>query len=1048
MLGRTIAAIAAGLGLLVLIVLFSPSLVLRGPVLRALARHQSKSLCGTVEVADGHLSMNAVLALIRQRPFDVALDGVRIREPEGPDLFRARVVRLRVAVLRNPWRVVIQQAHVADGAWSLVSRGGKAKEERITSALQPIPVGGLSACRGMAPQKVGTPSPIGSLVRIESATLQNIKLVLSFPFWAVKLDALDAHGSVEARGTPDGIEILFDVRDIRARQGGSLRIGPDGRPNTFEVPFDSVEIPRVAVTEASPYDLQLTVAGARTRAARLSGEATFTDVFAPESVDRDAGMVLSARWTELGQALARDPPWASIGRRLAALHAGVRTSLRGPFAALTGSADIDGKGLSLRARLLPHRRYALDADFRALDTRPLLARAQRDSLGGRLDGHFAVSARLGPQPHDRSITLDALALTLKRESSSDGLPRTWVLERIGSGAPTPTPTPSSSNAADVRVGLGTVALERDEIILDPFRVQAPGVALAGSLHGSVAKAAWLHARFAPESRATWRGETFRLPPRIDVDANARRDLTIAPFQIANVAGGTVGVAGTIRHDGPVDLHATVLRYPLAHLPGVARAHVPGQRAPLGQLLGGELDADLSLRGPRRSPSLSGQLALANLRWAHQPMGDGALRFDAIDGGTRFAGRLLSGVDVHGTFTQQAGASLHARLALAQLQRSLPALRLRRASGVVAADVDVAGKSTTASSPIDASVSWAQPLSIWPARLPAAIDVRPARIALHDDELGVNSLVARCAGVQATLAGEMKIDRDDTSASRLSATLDVAADGRQMAAALGPGRHLAGSGSAGLGAKVSGSLRALQLHGDARFQALTVDWPGSPVGAIRLDGPLTIDGPIGTAGAGPELIVGPLAARLESGGWIMVAGAHGPGRIQLAPHRSPLPLTGIDLLVRATALTTRHPIAGVSLRGVALALALTPRDSRVDTLWLTGSVDVGHTTYRLGGNKENKPSKPAPKSTAAPRPTALDRIWAHNVQVIGPRDAVKASVSYAPTVTVGMHCTINGPIAKPQIGGQVKGAGVYSRIALAVADWFTSRKLRQCDFGPH
>src|SRR5205085_354971 len=161
-------------------------------------------------------------------------------------------------------------------------------------------------------------------------------------------------------------------------------------------------------------------------------------------------------------------------------------------------------------------------------------------------------------------------------------------------------------------------------------------------------------------------------------------------------------------------------------------------------------------------------------------------------------------------------------------------------------------------------------SIWPTRLPAAIEIRPAQIALHDDELDMTNLVARSAGVQATLAGHMKIDPDDTSASRLSATADVTADGRQLAAALGRGNRLAG------------------------------------------------------------------------GGWIMVAGSQGPGRIQLAPHRSPLPIAGIDLLVRGTGLTTRHPVGGVSLKNLAFALALTPRDSRVQTLWLTGSVHLEQT----------------------------------------------------------------------------------------------------------
>ena len=110
-----------------------------------------------------------------------------------------------------------------------------------------------------------------------------------------------------------------------------------------------------------------------------------------------------------------------------------------------------------------------------------------------------------------------------------------------------------------------------------------------------------------------------------------------------------------------------------------------------------------------------------------------------------------------------------------------------------------------------------------------------------------------------------------------------------------------------------------------------------MGAIRLDGPLTIDGPVGGTAAGPQLVIGPLLARLASGGWIMVAGAHGAGRVDLALDRSPLPISNIDLLVRGSGLTTRHAIDGVSLQGLALALALQPRDPHAQTLRLTGSV---------------------------------------------------------------------------------------------------------------
>ncbi len=873
---HVIAAIGGGLGLLVVLALFGLPLALRGPVLRALARHHSKNLCGTVEVAGGHLGANVVLALIRQRPFDVALDGLRIREPESGDLFRAQTVRLRLAVLRKPWRVVVENARVADGAWKLVNHG---EGQLLTAALEPLPAAGRSACR-VPPSTPGKPPPLGSLVRVEAVTVQDMTLVLSFPAWALTLEAIDVQGTMEVRGTPDGVQLLFDARDVRTRKHGSLRVGPAG-PRTLEVPFDSVDIPRAAVTDAAPYDLRLSVAAARTRGARLTGEATFTDVFAPHSAGRSAGMILSARWTELGQALARDPALASVGRGLAALHAGARTSLRGPFDALTGSATIDGKGLSLRARLLPHERYALDADFRALDTRPLLARDRRATLAGRLDGHLAVSARLGPGPQDRSVTLDDIALALQRDPpAGDALPRRWVIDRT----PAPRSSPAfASSASDLHVTLGDIALKGDEIVVDRFRVQAPGVSVAGDLHGN-ASGPRARGRFASSSIVTWRGETFRMPPRLEVDSNAKHDLTIAPFRIANTAGGTIGLEGSIRHDGAVDLRATVVRYPLAHLPGVARAHVPGQNVPLCRLLGGELDADLRVGGTTRSPSLAGQLAFNDLRWDRQPIGDGVIRFDAVDGGTRFAGRLMSGVDLNGRISQRHGASLHARLALAQLQRALPALRVRRATGTIAADADVPAGGANTVARANARVSWTEPLSIWPARLPVAIEIQPARLALDDDQLTLSRLVARAAGVQATLAGSMRIDRTDTGASAIEATLAVAADGRQLGAALGGASHLTGGGTADMGATLSGSLRALRLHGQARFQALTVDWPGSPVGAVRLDGPLVIDGPLGGTAAGPQLVIGPLLARLASGGWILVAGAHrpGPGRPRAGP----------------------------------------------------------------------------------------------------------------------------------------------------------------------
>src|SRR5579862_3934671 len=120
---HTLVAIASALGILVLLVLFAPPLILRGPVLRGLARQASRSLCGTIEIGGGHLDMGAIVALLRQRPFEVALDDVRIREPLGDEFVRVHTVRLHMTVLRHPWHVVVDRARLADGAWRLVDHG-------------------------------------------------------------------------------------------------------------------------------------------------------------------------------------------------------------------------------------------------------------------------------------------------------------------------------------------------------------------------------------------------------------------------------------------------------------------------------------------------------------------------------------------------------------------------------------------------------------------------------------------------------------------------------------------------------------------------------------------------------------------------------------------------------------------------------------------------------------------------------------------------------------------------------------------------------------
>src|SRR5688572_4643295 len=260
----TLAALVA----LVLVVTVGVPLVVRGPVLAGLVAHESKSLCGSVKVTGGRVSAGVALALLRQRPFDVAIDGLVMRTPAGEDMFRARTVRTKVTVLRRPWRVVLDQGLVADGAWKLVDKG---IGEPLMAALDRVPPGGREQCGAPKPPKPAKPQQQGDLLTINSLALRDFTVVLSFEHWAVTLEAADARGGLKLRGQGTQTQVLFDVRDIDTKRGGSLRVGPAGRPLTPEVPFDRLAIGRVAVVDSAPQNLLLEVDGARTAQAVLSG---------------------------------------------------------------------------------------------------------------------------------------------------------------------------------------------------------------------------------------------------------------------------------------------------------------------------------------------------------------------------------------------------------------------------------------------------------------------------------------------------------------------------------------------------------------------------------------------------------------------------------------------------------------------------------------------------------------------------------------------------------------------------------------------------------
>ena len=99
------------------------------------------------------------------------------------------------------------------------------------------------------------------------------------------------------------------------------------------------------------------------------------------------------------------------------------------------------------------------------------------------------------------------------------------------------------------------------------------------------------------------------------------------------------------------------------------------------------------------------------------------------------------------------------------------------------------------------------------------------------------------------------------------------------------------------------------------------------------------------------------------------------------------------------------------------------------------------------DEDKKPQENPPAAPSQKGPTLADHV-SLQVRIVGPKDAVTVGVPHAPNVTVAPNCLIEGSLASPHLSGSVKGDGAYSRAALTIADWFTSRDLRACDLGPH
>jgi hypothetical protein len=378
------------------------------------------------------------------------------------------------------------------------------------------------------------------------------------------------------------------------------------------------------------------------------------------------------------------------------------------------------------------------------------------------------------------------------------------------------------------------------------------------------------------------------------------------------------------------------------------------------------------------------------------------------------------------------AGVRGRLALGQIA---PALRLpvREASGAIALDVRGRGDLVHQTRRLDGSVAIAEPVSIWPAASPAAVSLSPGELRLAGDEIRTERLSISGPGVGATFSGSVRLDWAHLRESGISGALTAAIDAGKLDPWL-PGR-VQTAGHASFDGTIDGALASPRVSGSASIEGLQVSWPTSPVGRVRLDGIIDIQG--------KTVLFRPLLARFESGGWLRVGAPDRSARL-VVDRRPGWHLRSADLAVTGGKLTTRAPIKGVSVQMLGLDLHLTgPAEG---PLLLTGDVQLEHGDYRAPAKAKKAPAtarRPPSKLLADLR----DRLQL-DIQVRANKDAFRVRIPYAPDVIVGFDCHVTSHAAEPEVTGRLRGRGLYSRMLLAIADIFSSRHLRRCDLGPH
>jgi autotransporter translocation and assembly factor TamB len=446
-----VTRITAGaiVGLLALVVL-GASIVLQGPRLGRLIEGALPANKGKLQIGGVTWHLRALADIISDEPSPVAVDGLRIIDPEGTVVLDVPHLEARVKL-----RTLI------GGSFSIHDLRAPRVLWRFAAMQHEEGIGFLAALAPKTPpppRPPGTPDGPGSLFEITGSELGDLDAIFDFPHaWGLELRHAHARASlIQSTVDPKHPVFGFDAGPVVAAGGGYLRIMDD---NTLT--FDKVSIRRVATTPDWPDAIFLDLEGGDTGRSQLAGKGMFTGIYGPND---EPGINLHAEISNAADALAAVVAGKNIPGLTIAPQAGapggtdhVVIDMHDTFAKLkvgaafrgldvgyetnralglgfdlgfdggAGRVDVRNFGfgapgggrLDLDAHLDTNR-LALDAGLRFTDfqTSSYVPRGLRAMAGGRLAGRIDAEADLGR----KSARIKRLDLRLARAQAA-GLPR-------------------------------------------------------------------------------------------------------------------------------------------------------------------------------------------------------------------------------------------------------------------------------------------------------------------------------------------------------------------------------------------------------------------------------------------------------------------------------------------------------------------------------------------------------------------------------------------------------------------------------------------------